>query len=130
MHWYTDVWKKYADFSGRARRSEYWYFTLFNAIVLIVLLVLGMALTGFSTTGSKSVVADIPYFIYILASLLPSLAVSVRRLHDTGKNGWMLLLGLIPLVGPIILLVFFCTDSEFTTNQYGPNPKAVGSLVP
>lgn len=98
----------YATFSGRARRSEYWYFCLFNFLVGLVL--------GF--TG-------IPFLsgLFALITFLPALAVAVRRLHDVGKSGWMYLLCLLPLIGTIWLLVLFCTDSK-ADNQYGPNPKA------
>jgi uncharacterized membrane protein YhaH (DUF805 family) len=112
MHWYIDVLKKYAVFEGRARRQEYWMFALFNIIALIVLAIIGAIIHNM-----------IPYFIYAAAIILPTLGVTVRRLHDTGKSGWMVLLGLIPFVGGIILLVFACIDSDPAPNQYGPSPK-------
>ncbi len=122
MHWYLDVWKKYAVFSGRAGRSEFWYFALFNAIVLIILGLIGGVFTPSQSRLTFSLLT-VPYYIYALASLLPSLGVTVRRLHDTGKSGWMIFLGLIPLIGAIILLVFYILDSEPSANKYGPNPK-------
>jgi uncharacterized membrane protein YhaH (DUF805 family) len=114
MNYYLDVLKKYAVFEGRARRKEYWMFVLCNAIITIILDILFHFL-------------DAPFLIllYALAVLLPNIGVSIRRLHDTGRTGWWLLIGLIPLVGAIILLVFFITDSEPGPNQYGPNPKGV-----
>ncbi len=110
--YYLDVFKnKYADFSGRARRSEYWYFLLFNMIALLVAMMVD-GILGY----------PIFYFLYALASFIPSLAVSIRRLHDTGRSGWFLLLSLIPLIG-IILIFFFVQDSAPGSNEYGLNPK-------
>ena len=113
MNWYLDVLKKYAVFTGRARRKEYWMFVLFSVIVTIVLsLVEGIV-------GGPGVLSG----LYALAVLLPSIGVGVRRLHDTGRSGWWILIGLVPLVGIIVLIVFFVADSQPGTNQYGPNPK-------
>jgi uncharacterized membrane protein YhaH (DUF805 family) len=119
MEWYLLPWKRFAEFSGRSRRKEYWMFTLFNIVIAIVLCILSLVLRE----SGVGVIFSILSFIYSLAALIPGLAVSVRRLHDTGKSGWFLLLGLIPFVGPVILLVFFCMDSEPGQNAYGPNPK-------
>jgi uncharacterized membrane protein YhaH (DUF805 family) len=113
MHWYLEVLKKYAVFSGRARRTEYWMFTLFNVIIAILIGVVE------GIVGSPGVLGT----IYSLAVLIPALAVSVRRLHDTDRTGWWLLIGLIPLLGAIVLLIFFVLDSQEGENQYGPNPK-------
>lgn len=99
---------KYATFSGRARRSEYWYFFLFNALVSFVL---GLILAPLAS-------------VFVLATIVPSIAVSVRRLHDIGKSGVYYLVGLIPLVGVILLIVWFCQDSQPGENMYGPYPKA------
>jgi uncharacterized membrane protein YhaH (DUF805 family) len=121
MSWYLEVWKKYAVFSGRARRKEYWYFVLFNIIISIVL-------TGIDgVTGSLSAATGMGLLsgLYALAILIPSIAVSVRRLHDTDRSGWWLLIALIPLVGAIILLVFVIQDSKPGANQFGENPKEV-----
>lgn len=120
MNWYLKVWKNYAVFSGRAQRAEYWYFVLFNTIVYVLLLTIGGAI------GTQDAQAGIGlvYMAYALAALIPSIAVGVRRLHDIGKSGWWLLLSFIPVVGPIVLLVFFVTDSQADVNAYGPNPKA------
>ncbi|MGW4226533.1 DUF805 domain-containing protein [Streptomyces bauhiniae] len=112
MHWYVDVLKKYAVFSGRARRQEYWMFVLFNLIISIVLAIVDAALD-----------TSILGIVYFLAVLIPALAVTVRRLHDTSRSGWWILISLIPLVGGIILLVFTVFDSKPETNEYGPNPK-------
>lgn len=107
----------FADFNGRARRKEYWMFFLCN---FVVSLVLGIVMGLISETA-----ANVVNILYTLALLLPGLSLGVRRLHDTGKSGWFMLLGLIPLVGAIILLVFFCTDSQPGSNEYGPNPKGI-----
>jgi uncharacterized membrane protein YhaH (DUF805 family) len=115
--------KKYADFTGRARRAEYWWFVLINFVVIFSLVVLIIILAG--SDDSLTGLGGIIYAVYALGVIVPSLAVTVRRLHDTGKSGWMLLIGLIPFVGPIILLVFYFTDGEPGANQYGPSPKYV-----
>jgi uncharacterized membrane protein YhaH (DUF805 family) len=115
MEWYLSVLKRYADFSGRARRKEYWMFTLFSYIAVVALAVPSM-LTG-------STVLSVLYCLYILATFVPSLAVTVRRLHDTNRSGWMFLIAFIPLVGAIVVLVFLCSEGTPGDNQYGPNPK-------
>jgi uncharacterized membrane protein YhaH (DUF805 family) len=116
MNWYLEVLKKYATFSGRARRTEYWMFTLISTVIAIVLGVIDTQLAkyGFGVLGP----------IYSLAVLIPGLAVAVRRLHDTGRSGWWVLIVLVPIVGAIVLLVFLVGDSEPGMNRYGPNPKA------
>lgn len=119
MEWYQLVWKKFAEFNGRARRKEYWMFTLFNILIFLVLEVLGIALMK----SGVGVIFFALLGLYALAVIIPSLAVGVRRLHDTGKSGWFILLGLIPIVGPVILLVFMVMDSTPEPNEYGPNPK-------
>lgn len=119
MNWYTSVLKKYAVFSGRARRKEYWMFFLFNVIFLIVALILDNVL-GTTISGAGY---GLFYFLYALAILLPSLAVGVRRLHDIGKSGWWFFIGLIPIIGGIWLLVLFCIEGTPGKNTYGPNPK-------
>jgi uncharacterized membrane protein YhaH (DUF805 family) len=123
MEWYLMVWKKYADFSGRSRRKEYWMFTLINTVLCIAVEIVAFATF---TSTKTSVIGTLIFGLlcaYSLALIVPSLAVTVRRLHDTGKSGWMWLIGLIPLVGGIILLVWLATDSQPGANQYGPNPK-------
>jgi len=114
--------RKYVDFTGRARRSEYWFFFLFTVLAGIV----GGILDGiFRLRGGPYGSTGPIQGLIQLALLLPSLAVGARRLHDTGRSGWWLLIGLIPVVGWIILLVFFVQDSQ-QDNQYGPNPKVLG----
>jgi hypothetical protein len=121
MNWYLQVLKKYAEFGGRARRKEYWMFALFNIVFFIVAIILDNVLG--TTIGVLPY--GVFYFLYALAVLLPGLAVGVRRLHDVGKSGWMMLIGLIPLIGAIWLLVLACTDSQAGTNKWGENPKEV-----
>jgi uncharacterized membrane protein YhaH (DUF805 family) len=121
MNWYLKVLKQYADFSGRARRKEYWVFVLFNMIFGIVAIILDNILG--LTAGELPY--GVFYFLYVLAVLIPGLAVFVRRLHDVGKSGWMILIALIPIIGAIWLLVLMVTDSNPGENQYGVNPKEV-----
>lgn len=111
--------RQYADFNGRARRKEYWMFTLFNIIFAIVALVLDNILGINFQEGSGGPF----YIIYALAVLIPGIAVLVRRLHDLGKSGWMFFIALIPLIGSIWLLVLLCSEGESGSNEYGPNPK-------
>jgi uncharacterized membrane protein YhaH (DUF805 family) len=117
--------RKYAVFSGRARRSEYWFFILFTAIVGIV----GSVLDGLFGIRSGDYSTGPIQGLLQLALLLPSLAVGVRRLHDTDRSGWWLLISLIPIIGWIVLIVFFVQDSQ-PANRYGPNPKAPGETPP
>ncbi len=119
--WYLKVIGQYADFNGRARRREYWSFFLVNIVIIIVLSVLA---------GILGAVADFlgllgygVYMLYSLAVLIPGLAVSVRRLHDTGKSGWFLLIALIPLVG-LYLIYLMTVEGDRGDNAYGPDPKA------
>jgi len=114
MNWYLEVLKKYAVFSGRARRKEYWMFVLINLIITLVLALIEGIL------GSPGIIG----LLYALAVLIPGIAVSVRRLHDTNRSGLWLFIGLIPLIGAIVLLVFMVQDSQQGDNEYGPNPKA------
>ena len=123
MHWYLDVLKKYAEFNDRARRQEYWFFTLFNVIVSIVLALMDGAMGSLSASAGVGLLSG----IYALAVFIPSLAVLVRRLHDTGRTGWWVLLCFIPLIGVIVILVFLVLDSDPGANEYGPNPKGEGA---
>ena len=118
----VNVFQNYANFSGRARRSEYWYFTLFIFLVSAVLSGLNAAVFG---TDAQMTIFTVIQSLFSLATLIPSIAVTVRRLHDIGKSGWFYFLILIPVVGSIILLVWECKDSEPGTNVYGPKPKGV-----
>jgi len=132
MDSFLEVMRKYADFNGRARRKEYWMFALFVFVIYIGLAIAGGLLTAIiakTSHGMGGLVFLAPAYLFILAMLIPSLAVAVRRLHDTGKSGWFLLIGLIPFIGSIILLVFYCMDSQPGPNEYGPNPKGIGAPV-
>lgn len=112
MSWYLAVLKNYVGFSGRARRTEYWMFFLVNIIISIILGIIDAIIHS-----------QILSLIYGLAVLLPSLAVGCRRLHDTDRTGWWLLIGLIPVIGAIVLIVFFCIAGDTGDNKYGPDPK-------
>ncbi len=103
---------QYAGFSGRASRSEYWWFFVFNLVVTVVVSVISAAIS-FPVLG----------LVATVALILPGLAVAVRRLHDTSRSAWWLLVGVIPLIGAIILIVFFCLDGTPNENQFGPSPR-------
>ncbi|MFF2328276.1 MULTISPECIES: DUF805 domain-containing protein [unclassified Streptomyces] len=113
MHWYLDVLKKYAVFSGRARRQEFWMYTLFNIIAIIILAIIDAVI------GSTPVIVA----IYYVAIILPTLGVGARRLHDTGRSGWWLLFGIVPLVGEITLFVLMCLEGDRGQNAHGQDPK-------
>lgn len=135
MSWYVKVLKQYVDFSGRARRREFWMFTLVNAVIVIVLelidTALGLGSFGGSSTGgaySASVHFGLLSSLYSLAVLLPTIAVAVRRLHDTDRTGWWFLIGFVPIVGGIVLLVFYVLDGTRGPNRFGPDPKATAVM--
>lgn len=121
----TVLQKKYADFSGRARRSEYWWYYLFTVLLTLAInIVFGIIGSDFLTYAVSGIVG--------LALLIPGLAVGARRLHDTGRSGWWLLLILIfwlCLIPLIVLIVFFVMDSTPGDNKYGPNPKGIAPLA-
>ena len=117
MNWYLTVLKNYVGFSGRARRTEYWMFALVNAIIFIVV--------GILAAITRSYFFWVLLFLYDLGVLLPALAVTWRRMQDTGRNGLWILLGLIPFVGGIILLVFMILPGTPGANEFGPDPLAV-----
>lgn len=119
MNWYFNVLKKYAVFTGRATRREFWMFHLFQLIIAVVLGIVD----GILGTGGSGSPVGVLVALYWFATLLPSLAVLVRRLHDTNRSGWWVLFGLIPLVGFIVLLASAIEDSDPSDNRYGPNPK-------
>jgi uncharacterized membrane protein YhaH (DUF805 family) len=121
MNWYLDVLKKYAVFNGRARRKEYWMFFLFNVIISIVLLIVDGIIGTSAVPGALGLLGG----LYALALLIPGIAVAVRRLHDTGRSGWWILIGLVPFVGGIVLIVFLVQDGTPGENQFGKNPKMV-----
>lgn len=106
--WYVIPFQKYIEFTGRSRRKEFWIFTLCNFAISVILAVLGL---------------DFISTLFSLGILLPSIAVGIRRLHDIGKTGWWLLIGLIPIVGLIVLIYFYIQEGDSAANEYGPNPK-------
>jgi len=120
MEWYLKVVRdNYANFSGRARRKEYWMFLLFNMIFAFAAVVLDNVLgLNFMYIGYGWI-----YMIYSLAVIIPAWAVSFRRLHDVGKSGWFCLICFIPLIGAIWFIVLMCTDGDKAENTYGPSPK-------
>lgn len=114
MEWYLSVLKNYAVFSGRARRKEYWMFMLFNIIVTCIIAVIDSAM--------GTVILGV---IYALAVFIPSIGVSIRRLHDTNRSGWWLLIAFLPLIGSLVLLVFFVLEGTAGENSHGVDPKQV-----
>lgn len=118
-------WKNYTNFKGRARRSEYWFIQLFLVITNLAAAVIDFWLLEgdverFIANGGGGIVG----LIWILATIVPALAVLVRRLHDTGRTGWWALIGFVPFVGAIVLLVFTVLDSDADENAWGPSPKS------
>ncbi|MDR2554799.1 MAG: DUF805 domain-containing protein [Fibromonadaceae bacterium] len=122
--YYIKVIKNYVNFKGRARRKEYWGFFLFNFIIGIALAFFGGVISGIAG-DDEGTLGVVLYYLYIFATALPGIAVLIRRLHDTGKSGWLWLLAFIPIVGVIIILIWTCTNSQSGENKYGPNPKGV-----
>ena len=118
MNWYISAWKKFVDFNGRATRSEYWYFVLFNFIVTVLLSMLDLAFGLYDMESSIGVFSG----LYSIAAILPGLAVGARRLHDIGRSGWWQLIVLIPAIGAIVLAIMFMLDSK-EDNEYGVKPK-------
>jgi uncharacterized membrane protein YhaH (DUF805 family) len=117
-------WANYTNFKGRARRSEYWFVQLFLVVINLAAAGIDFALMDgdverFIANGGGGIVG----LVVILATIIPAIAVLIRRLHDTGRSGWWALIGLIPLAGAIVLLVFTVEDSSPKANMYGPSPK-------
>src|SRR5580692_4232396 len=123
MNWYLTVLKKYAVFDGRARRKEYWFFHMISTFIVIVFVAIAGANRSMTLNPGHVLV-----LLYLLAVLVPSLAVTVRRLHDIGRSGTWIFISFVPFVGGIILLVFTLMDSQPNANQYGPNPKEAVSV--
>ena len=124
MNWYLKVVRdNYANFNGRARRMEYWMFTLFNTLIIFGLaLIAGLFAGGFGSDGPPMIMFGL-IGIYVLAVLIPGIAVAVRRLHDTGRSGWWYLISFVPYIGGIILFIFMVIEGNKGSNQYGPDPK-------
>ena len=118
MEWYLKVINSYFDFNGRSRRMEYWMFVLINSIISVFCILLDSMLGTVWSIGYGPI-----YIWYGLAVFVPGLAVAIRRLHDIGKSGWYYLLVIIPIIGPIWLIILFVTEGEQGDNKYGPNPK-------
>lgn len=127
MQWYIKVLKQYADFSGRARRKEYWMFFLINLLISFAIGFVSGFITGINPESTMASATIILPIAYSLAVFIPSIAVGVRRLHDTNRSGWWLLISLVPVIGAIILIIFLVQDSQPGSNQYGENPKGVES---
>jgi uncharacterized membrane protein YhaH (DUF805 family) len=117
--------RKYFDFNGRARRSEYWLFVLFMAIVVMVLEALAAvaAISGASNLGPPQHAVILATSAFFLVTMIPLLALKFRRLHDTNRSAWWLLIGLAPLLGALVLLVFLLLDGTPGENRFGPDPK-------
>jgi uncharacterized membrane protein YhaH (DUF805 family) len=130
IDWVLEVFSKYAVFSGRARRKEYWYWYLFNFIVSIFIAVVSVVINlpnGTETDnglGWFGLFINLVAIVYSLGIFIPNLAVTVRRLHDTNRSGWWYFISMVPFIGGIILLIYLIEDSSPGDNQYGPNPKA------
>lgn len=120
MHWFIESLKKYATFSGRARRKEYWMYQLFFTIFYFTCIIIDVI--AFNETPILTV-------IFLLGTILPTLSVLIRRLHDIGKSGWWYFIQFIPFVGGIILLVFCCLESEDGENKYGENPLETSNIT-
>lgn len=147
MNWYLQALRNYADFKGRSRRSEFWFFALYNVLVLIAFKLAYVISIGAGTSAMKhkspdgippmqgvgaialALVICLAFVVYVLGVIIPSLAVTIRRLHDSGRRAWWLILGFIPVVGAIILLIFLFLGSKPAENRYGPSPKATPATV-
>ena len=122
MNWYLEVLRKYAVFNGRSRRKEYWFYFLFNFLIITALLLIDNMIGTFDQESGMGLLSG----LYAVAVLIPGIAVAVRRLHDTNRTGWWVLIALIPIVGPILLIFFLIQDSTEGNNRFGSNPKEVG----
>lgn len=141
MDWYIGCLRKYADFSGRARRKEYWMFALVNFIifcvaVFLILIAGGAEYNAQGWMAGQTGASPLAAFLYIVLSLywvaiiVPALAVSVRRLHDIGKSGWWWFIQFVPAIGGIWFFVLMVLDSQGGANEWGPNPKENAAAVP
>jgi uncharacterized membrane protein YhaH (DUF805 family) len=121
--YYLGCFKKYATFEGRARRKEYWGFALFNGLLCVVTQFFLESIASAGSNGCGTLLVLLLLFLVALGTLLPSLAVLVRRLHDCGNSGWFALLMFIPIIGTIIILIKTLTEGTVGENRYGPDPK-------
>ena len=133
MNWYFNGLKNYTDFSGRARRKEYWMFLLFHYLIIFLFTILiafsSETFSNSSEMDTLSIILVVLLMLYFLGTILPFLAVTARRLHDTDKSAWWYLICIIPYIGRFIILIFTCMDSYGGTNKWGVNPKKDGSDV-
>jgi len=120
VDWYLEALRKYSDFEGRARRREYWFFVLFNTLIQIAAFVLDGIVGTFRAELGVGLLSG----IYSLAVLVPSFAVLARRLHDTDRSGWWILIGIVPLLGALVLMIFALFEGDPGENRFGPSPKA------
>lgn len=120
IYWWKQCFKRYADFKGRSRRSEFWNFYLINQFIYLIVII-----GGAFSSENLALLIMILLLLYALVALVPSIAVTVRRLHDTGRSGWNIFWGLIPYIGGLILLYFWVQDSQPNENKWGTNPKGV-----
>ena len=120
FEYFKKCFRQYADFKGRAHRAEYWYFVLYGWLVSLAATFVDALTFGVGDDGLGLLGA-----IYSLVVFVPSLAVGVRRMHDTGRSGWTLLLGLIPVIGWVLIIVYSCQDSQHGGNKWGANPKEI-----
>ena len=116
MKWYLTALKKYAIFNGRSRRTEYWMFALFNALIMLGLCLLLM----------NEVIGPNPIYAFAVLIVIPTLSVTVRRLHDTNRSAWWLLLPMIPILGELVFLIFMVLEGKPERNRFGPDPKRIG----
>jgi uncharacterized membrane protein YhaH (DUF805 family) len=127
--WFFEALKKYFDFSGRARRKEYWYFVLVNILIFIVLAIADEIASMPKLEVTPSLSVGIISATYLLVMLCPWLAVTTRRLHDTNRSGWWHMVSLIPVLGILVIFVFTLEDSYPGENQYGHNPRGSGMFI-
>ena len=129
MEWYLKVMRdNYANFKGRARRKEYWMYTLIFTVLLIALMTIMFSVLSFSDetgieTGPSVYLTVILVIVFLFAHFIPSIALTVRRLHDTGKSGWWYLIVLVPYLGNFVIFIFTLIDGDRGDNKYGSNPK-------
>ena len=119
MNWYLTALRKYAVFAGRARRKEFWFFVLFNTLIAVALAIVDMVTGSYDEDVGLGLLSG----LYAVAMIVPSIAVTVRRLHDTDRSGWWYLLLFIPVIGALVILVFMLLDGTPGSNRFGPNPK-------
>jgi uncharacterized membrane protein YhaH (DUF805 family) len=134
MDWYLKVLRNYVTFTGRARRKEFWMFTLFHFLFLFLLIFLLIYSTDnffnddyYSESEEPNLIIALLLIFYVLGTFLPSVAVTVRRLHDIGKSGFWYFISLVPYIGSFVLLILTCMDSQPRPNQWGENPKGIGN---